>query len=166
MQLTSEAEILMVLPSDNFSVENAIIIIKTRRWPLCIDPQGQANKWIKNMEKTKKLVIIKLSDESFLRTLENSIQFGKPVLLENVGQALDPVLTPILLKQTFQKRSTVYIKLGDQTLEYSAGFSLYITTKLRNPHYLSELSTKVTLLNFYDSTATLALFIITYHCIG
>ena len=40
------------------------------------------------------------------------------------------------------------IKLGDNTIEYSADFRLYITTKLRNPHYLPELSTKVTLLNF------------------
>ena len=27
------------LPSDNFSIENAIIIQKSRRWPLMIDPQ-------------------------------------------------------------------------------------------------------------------------------
>jgi dynein heavy chain, axonemal len=27
-------------------------------------------------------------------------------------------------------------------------FRFYITTKLRNPHYLPEVSTKVTLLNF------------------
>ena len=40
------------------------------------------------------------------------------------------------------------IKLGDNTIEYSSDFRLYITTKLRNPHYLPELSTKVTLLNF------------------
>jgi len=26
------------LPVDAFSVENAIIVKKTRRWPLCIDP--------------------------------------------------------------------------------------------------------------------------------
>lgn len=35
------------LPSDSFSIENAIVIFESRRWPLCIDPQGQANKWIK-----------------------------------------------------------------------------------------------------------------------
>ena len=40
------------------------------------------------------------------------------------------------------------IKLGDNTIEYSSDFRLYVTTKLRNPHYLPELSTKVTLLNF------------------
>ena len=39
------------LPNDAFSIENGIVIANARRWPLCIDPQGQANKWIKNMEK-------------------------------------------------------------------------------------------------------------------
>jgi len=48
-----------------------------RRWPLCIDPQGLANKWVKNMEKDAGLLVIKLSDAGFLRTLENAIQFGE-----------------------------------------------------------------------------------------
>lgn len=39
------------LPKDENSIENGIIIDKGRRWPLMIDPQGQANKYIKNMGK-------------------------------------------------------------------------------------------------------------------
>lgn len=88
------------------------------------------------MNAQNKISVIKLSDSNFLRTLENSIQFGHPVLLENVGEELDPALNPILLKQTYQKGTTVYIKLGDQTIEYSSKFFFYITTKYRNPHYL------------------------------
>ncbi len=65
---------------------------------------GQANKWVKNMEKANQLEIIKLSDANYVRTLENAIQFGKPVLLENVGEDLDPLLEPILLKQTFKQQ--------------------------------------------------------------
>lgn len=48
----------------------------------------------------------------------------------------------------FTKGNTSYIKLGESTIEYSNQFQFYITTKLRNPHYLPEISTKVTLLNF------------------
>ncbi|KAB0394243.1 hypothetical protein E2I00_006370, partial [Balaenoptera physalus] len=66
------------LPSDSFSIDNGIIITNARRWPLMIDPQGQANKWIKNMEKTNSLHLIKLSDPDYARTLENCIQFGTP----------------------------------------------------------------------------------------
>ena len=121
------------LPNDAFSAENAIITSKARRWPLNIDPQGQANKWIKNMEKEAGLKIIKLSDGNYLRVLENSIQFGKPVLLENVGEELDPSLEPLLQKQIFKKGSSFNIRLGDSTIEYDPNFKFYITTKLRNP---------------------------------
>uniref|UniRef100_H2Y7K9 AAA+ ATPase domain-containing protein n=1 Tax=Ciona savignyi TaxID=51511 RepID=H2Y7K9_CIOSA len=136
------------LPTDSFSVENGIIISNARRWPLMIDPQGQANKWIKNMERANNLHVIKLSDSDFVRTLENCIQFGTPVLLENIGEELDPLLEPLLLKQTFKQAGAICIRLGDSTIEYSHDFRFYITTKLRNPHYLPETSVKVTLLNF------------------
>ena len=58
---------------------------------------------IKNLEKVNKLAVVKMSDPNYARTLENSIQFGTPVLLENVGEELDPMLEPILLKQTFKQ---------------------------------------------------------------
>uniref|UniRef100_A0A672V2F6 Dynein axonemal heavy chain 7 n=1 Tax=Strigops habroptila TaxID=2489341 RepID=A0A672V2F6_STRHB len=133
------------LPYDMFSIDNGIII---SRWPLMIDPQGQANKWIKNMEKANNLHIIKLSDSQFVTTLENCIQFGSPVLLENIGEELDPILEPLLLKQTFKQSGSICICLGDAIIEYAPEFRFYITTKLRNPHYLPETSVKVTLLNF------------------
>eukprot|EP00775_Hariotina_reticulata_P006671 gene6671-6895_t len=136
------------LPRDDVSSDNAIAITSGRRWPLCIDPQGLANKWIKNMEKDSRLLVMKLTDGNFLRTLENAIQFGKPVLLENVGEVLDASMEPLLAKQTFKQQGALCIKLGDAVVEYSDGFRFYITTKLRNPHYAPELCTKVSLLNF------------------
>jgi ATP-binding dynein motor region len=47
----------------------------------------------------QKLAVIKLTDSDYMRTLENSIQFGNVVLLEDVGEELDPSLEPLLLKQ-------------------------------------------------------------------
>lgn len=49
-----------------------------------IDPQGQANKWIKNMEKVNKLEIIKLSNPNFVRSLENCIQVGRTLDILNI----------------------------------------------------------------------------------
>lgn len=136
------------LPVDSFSVDNGIIVSNSRRWPLMIDPQGQANKWVKNMEKTNKLSVIKLSDTNYVRTLENALQFGTPVLLENVGEELDAFIEPILLKATFKQQGVEYMRLGENIIEYSRDFKFYITTRLRNPHYLPEIAMKVCLLNF------------------
>ena len=136
------------LPNDNLSIENAIIMSKATRWPLMIDPQGQANKWIKNKEKQASLEVLKLNDSDYIRKLENSIQFGFPVLLENVGEELDTTLEPLLTRSTFKQGGSICIKLGDSVIEYNPKFHFYVTTKLRNPHYLPEISVKVTLLNF------------------
>ncbi|XP_043945444.1 dynein axonemal heavy chain 3 [Protopterus annectens] len=136
------------LPVDSFSVDNGIIVSNSRRWPLMIDPQGQANKWVKNMEKSNKLAVIKLSDTNYIRTLENAIQFGTAVLLENIGEEVDAVLEPVLLKQTFKQQGVEYIRLGENIIEYCKDFKFYMTTRLRNPHYLPEVAVKVCLLNF------------------
>uniref|UniRef100_A0A8C0ZKM8 Dynein axonemal heavy chain 12 n=1 Tax=Cyanistes caeruleus TaxID=156563 RepID=A0A8C0ZKM8_CYACU len=136
------------LPTDVFSVDNGVIVDNSRRWPLMIDPQGQANKWIKNFEKDNRLNVIKISDTDYMRTVENCIQFGTPLLLENVGEELDPSLEPLLLKQTFKQGGMECIRLGESIIEYSSDFKFFITTKLRNPHYMPELATKVLLLNF------------------
>lgn len=133
--------------SSNFS--------NARRWPLVIDPQGQANKWIKNLEKSNRLAIIRLSQPDYTRVLENSIQFGLPVLLENVGEEIEPLLESVLLKQTFKQGGSMCIKLGESIIEYNDAFRFFITTKLRNPHYLPEISVKVTLLNFMITAAGL-----------
>ena len=73
------------LPSDPFSRENGMIISESSRWPLMIDPQNQANKWIKNNESENKLIVVKLTDSDFIRNLENSIQFGFSLLIENAS---------------------------------------------------------------------------------
>jgi dynein heavy chain, axonemal len=61
---------------------------------------------------------------------------------------MDPAVEPVLQKQIFKKGSSWNIRLGDNTIEYNRDFKFYMTTKLRNPHYLPEVSTKVTLINF------------------
>lgn len=44
-----------------------------------IDPQSQANKWIKNMEMNNSLSIIRLTTKNYIKVLESAIINGKPV---------------------------------------------------------------------------------------
>lgn len=47
------------LPNDSFSIDNAIMLFESNRWPLMIDPQGQANKWVKKRESDNQLKVVK-----------------------------------------------------------------------------------------------------------
>ncbi|XP_063858635.1 dynein axonemal heavy chain 3-like isoform X1 [Scylla paramamosain] len=136
------------LPVDTFSVDNAIVVSHSRRWPLMIDPQGQARKWVVNMEKENGLQIVKQTDPAFLRVLEVALQKGQPLLIEGVGEELDPILDDVLLKQTFIQKGVEHLQLGELITEYHPEFRLYLTTRLRNPHYLPQVTIKVVVINF------------------
>lgn len=64
-----------------------------------IDPQGQANAWLRNMEGRAGLKLVKLSQPNYLRLIEGAVRSGQPVLIEDVGETIDPALDPLLLKQ-------------------------------------------------------------------
>jgi ATP-binding dynein motor region len=49
------------LPKDDFSCSNGIILFASNRWPLCIDPQGQTNKWIRTMHADDQLCVVKMT---------------------------------------------------------------------------------------------------------
>jgi dynein heavy chain, axonemal len=135
------------LPKDDFSTENGVMVTTARRWPLMIDPQGQANKWIKTMEGSK-LRVIDLNMKDFLRQMGGCISFGQPCLLQDVLEELDPSIEPVLSKATIKQGSRETIRLGDKELDWSNDFRLYMTTKLANPHYTPEVSSKTIVVNF------------------
>jgi dynein heavy chain len=118
-----------------------------------MDPQGQANNFIKRMGRDpafsqQGLDTTKLSDKNFLRCLENGVRFGKWVLLENIQETLDAALEPLLLQQKFVQGGTEMIKIGDSVIPYNDTFRFFMTTKLPNPHYPPEVCVKVSLINF------------------
>merc|ERR1719506_13773 len=102
------------------------------------------------------LKILRLTKSDYGRQLEMAIQFGFPVLIENILETLDPMLEPLLQKAFYKAGNLMMIRLGDSTIEYSPNFKLYLTTKLPNPHYAPEVCVTVTLLNFVTTQEGLA----------
>jgi dynein heavy chain len=145
--VTTRSWNLQGLPADSVSVNNGVMTVRGKRWPLMIDPQSQGNKWIKKKE-GKELKNLKMSHSKMLLILEQCIRMGSPLLMEDIGEGLDPALEPVLLKAFFENQGRLQIKLGDQDIDYDKNFLFYLTTKLPNPHYFPEVCIKVTIINF------------------
>lgn len=80
--------------------------------------------------------------------LEFCLQEGKPILIEGVGDEINPLLDPILERQVIRKGKKNYLNFSDQLVEINLDFTLYMTTKLANPHFSPELSAKCTVIDF------------------
>lgn len=90
------------LPSDRMSIENATILSNSDRWPLMIDPQLQGVKWIKQ-KYGDDLKVIRLGQKGYLDVIEKALSKGQIVLIENIGEFLDPVLDPLIGRNLIKK---------------------------------------------------------------
>ena len=120
-----------------------------------IDPQEQARRWIKNMERSQGIISMKSSktgakeNKDLLRTFENGIVNGKPILLEDTEEILDSSIYDILCKRTYKKDDgRIMIKVSDHEISYNNSFCLYLLSKISNPRYLPDIFGNLNVINF------------------
>ena len=89
---------------------------------------------------------VRLGQKNYLDVIERAVSSGETVLLENLEESIDPVLDPLLGRNTIKRGRA--IKLGDKEIDYSPQFRLILHTKLGNPHYKPETQAQTTLINF------------------
>lgn len=69
-------------------------------------------------------------------------------MFEGVDEELDPTIDPILEKNIVMKAGMAYIKLGENEIDYSNDFRMYMVTKLANPKYTPEIMGKTMVINY------------------
>merc|ERR1719428_2053676 len=141
------------LPSDDLSIQNAIMVTRSSRYALMVDPQGQALRWIKSKEQERVAIapaqcVTTLSAKNLKDQIEFCMGEGLPLIIENVENEVDPMLDPVMDKAIIKKGKNMYINVSDQNMDYSPKFMLYMTSRLPNPHFSPELSAKCTVIDF------------------
>lgn len=143
---------LQKLPSDELSIQNGIMVTRSSRYPLMIDPQGQAITWIKEREPVmrERDAIFTLNTPNLRDCLKFPLENGWPVLIESIENEVDPLFDPILEKQIISKggKKKTIILGGGEPLDFDEKFNLYMTSRLANPHFSPELAAKTTIIDF------------------
>ena len=141
---------LQGLPNDDLSVQNGIMVTRSTRFPLMIDPQNQAINWIKAREPEleKRDFIFTITNPTLKDRIRIPIEDGSAALIENIEEELDVLLDPLLEKQYVTKGRKKIIKLGDTEMDFVETFRLFMTSRLGNPHFSPELAAKTTIIDF------------------
>ena len=82
--------------------------------------QGQGKGWIKNKESKSDLCVTSLNHKYFRNDLEDSLSLGRPLLLEDIGEELDPALDNILEKNFIKSGKNLKVNIRSYLTLYIA----------------------------------------------
>lgn len=142
------------LPGDQLSLENGVILDHAVRFPLVIDPSGDAIAFIMKKYKDDKIQKTSFLDKAFMKTLASAVRFGTALLVENV-EHIDPILNPLLNKELQRTGGRTLIRIGTEEIDYSPNFKIILSTKNPAVQLTPDVCSRVTLINFSVTPASL-----------
>lgn len=142
------------LPADELCTENAIMLKRYNRYPLIIDPTGQAATFLQNEYRERKITVTSFLDEAFLKNLESALRFGNPLLIQDV-EHLDPILNAVLNKEIRRTGGRVLIRLGSQDIDFSPAFTMFMSTRDSSVDFPADICSRVTFVNFTMTRSSL-----------
>lgn len=135
------------LPADSLCVENAVMLKRYNRYPLIIDPTGQATTFLQNEYRDRKITVTSFLDESFLKNLESALRFGNALLIQDV-ENLDPILNSVLNRELRRTGGRVLIRIGSQDIDFSPAFTMFLSTRDPSVEFSPDICSRVTFVNF------------------
>ena len=142
------------LPNDDICFENATIFKYYNRYPLVIDPSEQAHSFILKHYEDSKIQKTSFVDDAFMKQLESSIRFGYPLLVQDV-EKYDPILNSVLNKEIHKTNGRVLIRVGDQDIDFSPSFKMFMITRDSQAQFTPDLCSRVTFCNFTVTPSSL-----------
>ena len=142
------------LPDDVLCTENAIMLRSSMRFPLIIDPSGQAVEFVMKEYADKKLAKTSFLEPNFRKSLESALRFGTPLLIQD-AETFDPVMNPVLNKELRRVAGRVIIEVGHQEIDLSPAFFMMMTTRNPAVEFSPDLCSRVNLVNFTITRSSL-----------
>ncbi|XP_034942678.1 dynein heavy chain 7, axonemal-like, partial [Chelonus insularis] len=137
--------------NNRFYTENALIYYYSQKYCLFIDPENQANLWIKDIELKNDLKIVQVNSNNCLEDIKTCMRNGQPVLIENnIQQHYFSLPLEFIFTRShiYSMNNKQYLYINKEVIEYHPNFRLYITTRFDNPIYESYIFEKMTIINF------------------
>ena len=142
------------LPTDDLCSENAIMIERGIRYPLVIDPAGQAKSFLLNQFKDQKVLETSFTDPGFRKSLESAVRFGTPLIVRD-AEKYDPIMNPVLNREYKRTGGRILITLGDQEIDLSPNVSIVLTASTPSFEFPPDLTSRVTMANFTVTRSSL-----------
>ncbi|XP_068612804.1 cytoplasmic dynein 2 heavy chain 1 isoform X2 [Brachionichthys hirsutus] len=156
--LCSESEQLIWksegLPSDDLSMENALVILQSVACPFLIDPSSRAIEWLCTHLKQHRLEVINQQDSNFMTSLELAVRFGKTLIIQEMD-GVEAVLYPLLRRDLIAQGPRYIVQIGDKVVDYNEDFRLFMATRNPTPFIPPDAASVVTEVNFTTTRAGL-----------
>ncbi|CAJ0587205.1 unnamed protein product, partial [Mesorhabditis spiculigera] len=143
------------LPVDDLCSENAIMLHRFNRYPLVIDPSGQAIDFIMKQFEAKKIQKTSFLDTAFRKQLESALRFGNALLVQDV-ESYDPILNPVLNREIRRAGGRILITIGDQEIDLSPSFEIFLFTRDSSAEFPPDVCSRVTFVNFTVTSSSLS----------
>ncbi|CAB3978327.1 cytoplasmic dynein 2 heavy chain 1-like [Paramuricea clavata] len=156
--ISSESEQLIWksegLPSDDLSMENAMVILKSQMTPFLIDPSSRATAWLKNHLKEQRLEVVNQQDANFSTALELAVRFGKTLIIQEMD-SVEPILYPIIRGDLISQGPRFVVQVGEKIIDYNEDFRLFMTTRNSNLELPPDAASIIAEVNFTTTRAGL-----------
>ncbi|KAK0424238.1 hypothetical protein QR680_008567 [Steinernema hermaphroditum] len=142
------------LPVDDLCTENSIMLHRFNRYPLIIDPSGQAVDFLLKQFSHKNITKTSFLDDSFRKNLESALRFGNALLVQDV-ESYDPILNPVLNREVKRTGGRILITIGDQDIDLSPSFQIFLITRDSSVEFAADVCSRVTFVNFTVTRSSL-----------
>ncbi|KAK9472278.1 dynein heavy chain, N-terminal region 1-domain-containing protein [Dipodascopsis tothii] len=134
------------LPAGEIYEENALMVARSPRCPLLVDPTGRAVDFLRRLHADRALVVTSFLDAGFVKLLESALRFGNPLVIAD-AEHYDPVVNHVLNREYQRTGGRVLVRVGRQHVDVSPAFALFLVAR-DGAFFAPDVCARTTLVNF------------------